>query len=182
MLASGTHGEFRRDIYAGHVSHGYGSVEHEDKVMGIAPYADPVGAERVCSKMKACSASIHGANRISGAKCPEKNCSSRFLHLLLEIAKFDRIAGLARFKKWSDNRWVTGLGKRAVTCCVVPLKNVKANKMIMELPEIEELFLPPSGSDNPLGDLSYEDAATKRGSWGTGLTHPGLLAMCCAPG
>jgi carbamoyltransferase len=129
-------------------------LEHEYKLMGLAPYADPVGAERVCSKFKALFR--FDPNEPLGwqksDQCPETYCSYRFLRDLLERERFDWIAGgLQRFTEAMMTEWVRNCvretGIRRVALSGGLFMNVKANKMIMELPEIEELFIYPSCGD-----------------------------------
>ena len=129
-------------------------LEHEYKLMGLAPYADPVGAERVCSKFKALFR-FDPKEPLGWQKsdqCPETYCSYRFLRDLLERERFDWIAGgLQRFTEAMMTQWVRNCvketGIRRVALSGGLFMNVKANKMIMELPEIEELFIYPSCGD-----------------------------------
>ena len=129
-------------------------LEHEYKVMGLAPYADPKGAERVFQKFM-------GLIRFNPRqplgwekteRCPETYYSSRFFRSLLERERFDWIAGgLQRFTETILTQWVSNCvretGVRRVALGGGIFMNVKVNKLIMELPEVEELFIYPSCGD-----------------------------------
>jgi len=129
-------------------------LEHEYKVMGLAPYADPKGAERVFQKFM-------GLIRFNPRqplgwekteRCPETYYSSRFFRSLLERERFDWIAGgLQRFTETILTQWVSNCvretGVRSVALGGGIFMNVKVNKLIMELPEVEELFIYPSCGD-----------------------------------
>ena len=129
-------------------------LEHEYKVMGLAPYADPKGAERVFQKFM-------GLIRFNPRqplgwekteRCPETYYSSRFFRSLLERERFDWIAGgLQRFTETILAQWVRNCvretGVRRVALGGGIFMNVKVNKLIMELPEVEELFIYPSCGD-----------------------------------
>ena len=129
-------------------------LEHEYKVMGLAPYADPKGAERVFQKFM-------GLIRFNPRqplgwekteRCPETYYSYRFFRSLLERERFDWIAGgLQRFTETILAQWVRNCvretGVRRVALGGGIFMNVKVNKLIMELPEVEELFIYPSCGD-----------------------------------
>ena len=129
-------------------------LEHEYKVMGLAPYADPKGAERVFQKFM-------GLIRFNPRqplgwekteRCPDTYYSYRFFRSLLERERFDWIAGgLQRFTETILTQWVSNCvretGVRRVALGGGIFMNVKVNKLIMELPEVEELFIYPSCGD-----------------------------------
>jgi carbamoyltransferase len=84
--------------------------------------------------------------------CPETYYSYDYLSKLLELKRFDLVcAGLQRFTEemlatWAQNcAQKTGIRKLALSGGV--FMNVKANKVIMELPEVESLFIYPSCGD-----------------------------------
>ncbi|TLZ79033.1 MAG: carbamoyltransferase [Methanobacteriota archaeon] len=129
-------------------------LEHEYKLMGLAPYADPNGTERVYQLLTPLvrfnPRTPLGWERAAG--CPDTYCSYRFFKGLFERQRFDWVAGgLQKFTEHVLTEWVrrcvqtTGIGRVALSGGV--FMNVKANKAIMELPEVEELFVYPSCGD-----------------------------------
>ncbi|MBI4421619.1 MAG: hypothetical protein HY560_12410, partial [Gemmatimonadetes bacterium] len=129
-------------------------LEHEYKLMGLAPYADPTGAARVYAELlRLIRVDPHhplGWERADG--CPDTYFSYRFFRDLLEHKRFDWVAGgLQKFSEHVLTEWVarcvreTGIHRVAVSGGT--FMNVKANKAIMELPEVDELFVYPSCGD-----------------------------------
>jgi carbamoyltransferase len=146
-------------------------LEHEYKLMGLAPYADPKGVERVCQKfMKLIR--FEPRQPLGWEKtedCPETYCSYRFFRDLLERERFDWIAGgLQRFTELILTQWVkncikeTGINRVALGGGI--FMNVKANKLIMELPGVQDIFIYPSCGDetNAMG-AAYSVYAEKSG-------------------
>jgi carbamoyltransferase len=129
-------------------------LEHEYKLMGLAPYADPEKAgqffRELCSLMRFDAATPLTWERTE--RCPETYCSYAFFRDLLERRRFDAIAGgLQRFTEHMLTTWVANCvrqtGIRRVALSGGIFMNVKANKLIMELPEVDELFVYPSCGD-----------------------------------
>ena len=129
-------------------------LEHEYKLMGLAPYADSKGAEHVYHRLMALvrfnPKQPLGWESADG--CPETYCSYRFFRDFFERDRFDWVAGgLQRFTEAVLAQWVrncvreTGIGRVALSGGI--FMNVKANKLIMELPEVKELFIYPSCGD-----------------------------------
>jgi carbamoyltransferase len=139
-------------------------LEHEYKLMGMAPYAEQKGAELVYKDLKAIFG-FDGPKGLSWSRrngCPEAYCSYRYLQNLFELKRFDSIcAGLQRFTQEFIAEWVrnciqaTGIRKVALSGGI--FMNVKMNKAIMELPEVEDLFVFPSCGDesNAFGAAYY---------------------------
>ena len=129
-------------------------LEHEYKLMGLAPYAEPKGVEQVYQSLMAL-VRFDAARPLGWEKsehCPETYCSYRFFRTLLEGKRFDWVAGgLQRFTETVLTQWVancvraTGIGRVALGGGI--FMNVKANKMIMELPEVSDVFVYPSCGD-----------------------------------
>jgi carbamoyltransferase len=129
-------------------------LEHEYKLMGLAPYADPKGTDQVFAALRRLitfdPSRPLGWERTGG--CPETYCSYRFFRHLLDRQRFDWIAGgVQKFTEAVLVEWVrnciraTGVRRLALGGGV--FMNVKANKLIMELPEVEDLFVYPSCGD-----------------------------------
>jgi carbamoyltransferase len=146
-------------------------LEHEYKLMGLAPYADPKGAGRVFEKLMRLIRfdPKQPLGWVKSERCPETYCSYRFFHQFFEGDRFDWIAGgVQRFTETLLAQWVrncvreTGIGRVALGGGV--FMNVKANKLIMELPEVKELFIYPSCGDetNAMG-AAYSVFADKSG-------------------
>lgn len=129
-------------------------LEHEYKLMGLAPYADSRGAERVFQDlMRLIRFDLKNPlvwERTGG--CPETYLSYRFLKELLEHKRFDWIAGgLQKFTEAILTRWVSNClketGVRRLALGGGIFMNVKVNKLIMELPEVQDVFVYPSCGD-----------------------------------
>jgi carbamoyltransferase len=149
-------------------------LEHEYKLMGLAPYAEPKGSERVFQELQALirfqRGNPMGWERTNG--CPETYCSYRFFRGLLAEKRFDWIAGgLQHFTESVLTEWVRNCvketGIRRLALAGGMFMNVKANKRIMELPEVAELFVYPSCGDetNAMG-AAYWVYACKVGTAG----------------
>jgi carbamoyltransferase len=149
-------------------------LEHEYKLMGLAPYAEPKGAEQVFEalvNLLRFEAALPLGWQRSDA-CPETYCSYDFFRKLFEGKRFDWIAGgLQKFTEAILTQWVRNCiratGIRRVVLGGGVFMNVKANKAIMELPEVDELFVYPSCGDetNAMG-AAYWVHAQKAGCEG----------------
>jgi carbamoyltransferase len=129
-------------------------LEHEYKLMGLAPYAENCAA---ASDIAACFDRMFTFEQSDPmvwkrTGCPPMQHCIQFLQNLLRLRRFDHVAaGLQIFVENFLVRWVrncvreTGLSKVALSGGV--FMNVKANKRIMEMPEVEELFVFPSCGD-----------------------------------
>jgi carbamoyltransferase len=146
-------------------------LEHEYKLMGLAPYAEPNGAEQVYQELIKLLRfdPSDPLGWVRAERCPETYCSYAFFRALLEGKRFDWIAGgLQRFTETILTQWVrncvreTGLSRVALGGGM--FMNVKVNKAIMELPEITEFFVYPSCGDesNAMG-AAYWCYAQKAG-------------------
>jgi carbamoyltransferase len=134
-------------------------LEHEYKLMGMAPYAPRSGAERVkqiYSDLYAFDATGLSWHTTEG--CPPIPMIYNFLRDRLEFMRFDWIcAGLQDFTEEFLVRWVERAiektGIKEVALSGGTFMNVKANKRILELPGLARLFVVPSCGDetNALG-------------------------------
>jgi carbamoyltransferase len=139
-------------------------LEHEHKLMGMAPYADQRASEDVCAELKAIF-DFQGEGGLTWRRrngCPETYCSYRYLQNLFDLRRFDLVCGgLQRFTEEFVSEWVRNCikatGVRKVALSGGLFMNVKLNKIIMQLPEVEELFVFPSCGDesNAMGGAYY---------------------------
>jgi carbamoyltransferase len=129
-------------------------LEHEYKLMGMAPYASEKSTQQVCElfrklvEFRADDPLVW--ERRNG--CPETYYSYDFFRKMLELKRFDAVCGgLQRFTEEMLSGWTrrailkTGIRKLALSGGV--FMNVKANKVILEMPEVEDLFVLPSCGD-----------------------------------
>ncbi|MEI6654787.1 MAG: carbamoyltransferase C-terminal domain-containing protein [Verrucomicrobiota bacterium] len=138
---------------------GMKSNEHEFKLMGMAPYADPVHVERLATELKRLIWLDQDGGFVTQVD------AHRFLHELCRIYAFERfdvISGavqkvteelaVAWVNFWSEK---TRIGKITVSGGV--FMNVKMAKLISELAQVEYLFVVPSCSDEslPIGALWF---------------------------
>ena len=129
-------------------------LEHEYKLMGMAPYAHEEHARPIYESLRRLM-EFDKKNPMVWRRvgdCPETYFSYNYLTKLLELKRFDTIcAGLQRFTEEMLGTWVkncvekTGIRKLALSGAV--FMNVKANKVIMDLPEVESLYVFPSCGD-----------------------------------
>lgn len=124
-------------------------IEHEYKVMGLAPYADKAGVERVYKIIRPLFDVKEDLSLSSKIHC---HTYYRWLRAHLEKQRFDWIAGASQ--KVIENlliEWVrkaikkTGVRNIAVSGGV--FLNVKANMLLMEMEEVENLVICPTAGD-----------------------------------
>jgi len=122
--------------------------QDEYKTMGLAPYGNP----------KYCINAMRRIIRINPKKPLEfENKISPFiqskLQSMLSRQRFDNIAAAAQqhledlLVAWVKNA-IKKLGVRRIVCSGGVFLNVKANKRIMEIPEVEEMFVYPAAGDD----------------------------------
>lgn len=148
--------------------------EHEYKLMGMAPYASPRGAEEVCAIFEQWlewdPERPLAWRRRRGA--PGAYHLYDYLKRRLDLKRFDIVCG--GLQLWVERllaewvrRAVRATGVRKVALSGGIFMNVKANQAIAELPEVEDLFIFPSCGDetNAMGaafalyhDLAQSDA------------------------
>jgi carbamoyltransferase len=130
--------------------------EHEYKVMGMAPYGRP----EVCQESMRKIVRIHPRRPLEfqntlGAYSTEVQSK---LRSLLAGQRFDNIAAACQ-KYYEDlvTQWVRNAvretGIHRIACAGGMFLNVKANKLIRELPEVESAFFYPAADDGgtPVG-------------------------------
>jgi carbamoyltransferase len=130
-------------------------IEHEYKVMGLAPYADQDGVERsfnvLSSLLRVDSKSLEFRRK---SKLSTNYCYP-YLKRNLENHRFDWIAGAAqRLVEELTTEWVLAgvrrFGIKRIALGGGVFMNVKLNMKIAQLPEIDELFISPSCGDESL--------------------------------
>ena len=130
-------------------------MEHEYKLMGLAPYAEKARESQSISDDFEALFAFDRDNPMlwtRTADCPPLQYSAEFLSNLLQRKRFDHIAGgvqlfVERFLvRWVQN-CIAETGVRKVALSGGVFMNVKANQKILNLPEVEELFVFPSCGD-----------------------------------
>lgn len=135
------------------------ALEHEYKLMGLAPYASREASERVAERLAQSFRFYDGGLTwtLAGGAPAASRCYE-YLRQLLEFERLDAVAGgLQLFTERFVSSWVrsciraTGIKNVALGGGV--FMNVKVNKVVMELKEVERLFVFPSCGDetNPIG-------------------------------
>jgi carbamoyltransferase len=132
-------------------------MEHEYKLMGMAPYASGDRVEKTKRMFASAFEQADGVwRRAPGV--PDTTYSYEYWRRRLEFTRFDYIcAGLQSFTEEFLTEWVRGwlkkTGRRRLRLSGGVFMNVKLNKAIGELPEVDDLFVFPSCGDetNALG-------------------------------
>lgn len=161
-------------VYA-KVTYALGMVpnEHEYKLMGMAPYAPEEGRQACFELFRNLFEFESGGlswKRRPGV--PHTFYNYHFVRDLLERQRFDCVAaGLQKFTEEHLVAWTrqaiehTGIRKVALGGGV--FMNVKANKRIYELPELEGLFVAPScGDETNCVGAAFQAYADARASIG----------------
>ncbi|MBM3567467.1 MAG: hypothetical protein FJX46_01780 [Alphaproteobacteria bacterium] len=129
--------------------------EHEYKVMGLAPYADPTRADRAADALRRLltlsedGLSFRQAGELSTNYCYE------YLREAFEGVRFDTVSGAAqRFTEEILTAWVAACIARTgiadVVCGGGVFMNVKANMLIAALPGVRSIHVMPSAGDESL--------------------------------
>jgi carbamoyltransferase len=130
-------------------------LEHEYKVMGLAPYAGDPRKAREQARLFADLIEFDPQNPLVWRRrkgVPPMYSAYGLLCKLLYRQRFDLVAaGLQQFTEDILTQWVRHCvretGIRRVACSGGVFMNIKANKEILALPEVEELFIFPSCGD-----------------------------------
>jgi carbamoyltransferase len=129
--------------------------EHEYKLMGMAPYADPGRTEKATAalrdllKMSDDGLAFEQAGELSTHYCYE------FLRDNFERVRFDVVAGAAQ--QYTEEvlvEWVRSAIKKTgisdIVCGGGVFMNVKANMLIADMPEVTSMYVMPSAADESL--------------------------------
>ncbi len=140
-------------------------LEHEYKVMGLAPYA---GAARGSADVAHRLTSLFEIDSMTWKRkrgVPSMYAAYGFLDRLLAGHRFDHIAaGAQAFVETMLTSWVRNAiletGIRRIACSGGVFMNVKANLALLELPEVEDMYVFPSCGDesNSIGAACWEAA------------------------
>lgn len=149
-------------------------LEHEYKIMGLAPYSGlSSDAKRVCAKFEnlfSFEEKTKGMTWKRKGGVPSIYAPNDFIDHIIYRERFDWVAaGLQLFMEGFLRKWVqncireTGIRKVALSGGV--FMNVKANKLIYEIPELEEIFIFPSCGDesNAIG-AAYQTFVDRGGT------------------
>jgi len=149
---------------------GMAPLEHEYKVMGLAPYASGAGrieaaARRFLDLFEFRSNPLAWRRRPG---VPSMYSAYEFLGRLVEGEQFDVVAaGVQGFLERMLTAWVRNAvretGIRKVACSGGVFMNVKANLAVLELDEVEDLYIFPSCGDESNSIGAACRAAAMRG-------------------
>ena len=161
--------------------------EHEYKIMGLAPYADQNGVERsyeVISRL--IDLDDGGLMFRRGTRLSTNYCYS-YLKRQLENHRFDWVAGAIQrlverlVVTWVKNA-VAHTGIRKVVCAGGVFMNVKTNMLLLELPEITDLFVFPSCGDESIAmGAAYQAYAEYHPERGGKIAIPPLGPIYLGP-
>jgi len=125
--------------------------EHEFKVMGLAPYAKDFYKSR-CKKVFDEILSLDGFKFVKSKKLKDYYT---YLSENLKYERFDTIAG--SLQDWTEEiliKWISNVIKKTSISKIVysggVALNVKANQLISEIKELDEIFVPPGAGDESL--------------------------------
>jgi carbamoyltransferase len=129
--------------------------EHEYKLMGMAPYADPARARKAADKLhELLTFSPDGLAFVQRGELSMNYCYEH-LRDCFERVRFDTIAAAVQlFTEEMIERWVrnaiAATGIRDVVCGGGVFMNVKANLRLSQLAELDSLYVVPSCGDESL--------------------------------
>lgn len=154
-------------MYSAVTAHlGLKPYEHEYKVMGMAPY----GQAEYCIDVFRDAFKVEGLQfrNLTGG-IGERN--QRWYHKRLYKQRFDNICAAVQLRfeemivEWTRNA-IAKTGLKRVTAAGGAFLNVKANKLIREMPEVESLYVYPASDDGgtPVGAaiLGYLELCKER--------------------
>jgi carbamoyltransferase len=129
--------------------------EHEYKLMGLAPYADPARAEEATKPLHRLVGLSDDGLTFRLKTDLSTNYCYRYLRGELERVRFDTLAGATQlFTENMMTAWVRGCiastGIPDIVCGGGVFMNVKANMLIAQMPEVRSIYVMPSASDESL--------------------------------
>ncbi len=129
--------------------------EHEYKIMGLAPYADEGGVGKAYEVLRSLVDLQEGELVFRRGTRLSMNYCYSYLRRHLENHRFDWIAGAVQklqeelVIKWVKNA-IANTGIRKIACAGGSFMNVKTNMQILELEEVDDLFIFPSCGDESI--------------------------------
>ena len=134
---------------------GFVPQEHEYKLMGMAPYASAEDAEHAADQFGRLIGVDEEGLRLRRGTPEPTFCQQRRLAGIIEGMRFDKVcAGVQLACERVVVRLVRAAirrtGIRRLLCAGGVFMNVKANKLLMELPDVDYLGIPPSCGDESL--------------------------------
>lgn len=148
-------------------------LEHEYKLMGMDPYAPPSGTDKSYKALKTLYEELGENGNLKRSKgTPHMFTILSTVEKLLKYHRFDWIsAGIQKLlEEFLTNwirYWIRETGIKTIALSGGVFMNVKANKKIIEMDEVEEIFVFPSCGDetNSIGACyyAYEQAMRKFG-------------------
>lgn len=134
---------------------GFVPLEHEYKLMGMAPYAENSSGARQVYEIFRAYYRFDNDDKLGWSRVGEHAYGHRLAQILedeLRFRRFDEIcAGLQIFIEEFVSEWVervvANTGIKVVAVSGGLFMNVKLNKRLAELPQIQQLFVAPSCGD-----------------------------------
>ncbi len=157
-------------------------LEHEYKIMGMAPYASGSRVRAVADKLRSAFVVENGGWK-RAPHFPHPSYAYEFLRDKLEFDRFDHVCGgLQLFTEelisaWVQH-WLRATGRKKLRLSGGVFMNVKLNKVIGELDEVDDLFVFPSCGDETnaigamwahLGDLGRAGSIEPLGAFYLGV-------------
>ena len=129
--------------------------EHEYKLMGLAPYADPERSACAAGRLKNLLKIADDALGFALAGELSTNYCYEFLRDAFERERFDVMAGAVQlFTEDMLQAWVRGCiektGISDLVCGGGVFMNVKANMLLAAMPEVSSIYVMPSAADESL--------------------------------
>lgn len=134
---------------------GFRPLEHEYKLMGMAPYASPKATEHMAEAFRSLLLVDEQGMRFKRRTLAPSFLYTRRIRDMIVGERFDHVcAGLQQYTEEMllqlAQSAVRNTGVSRLLCAGGVFMNVKANKRLMEAPEIESLKIFPSCGDETL--------------------------------
>lgn len=145
---------------------GFKMLEHEYKIMGLAPYAKGEHCEALAEQLRKILW-VDDAGAWRGRYRSHGDLAAA-LHVLCAYQRFDNIAAALQLyteemvARWVAH-WVAATGLATIACAGGVFMNVKANQKLAELPGVARLIVTPSCGDEScaIGAAVYASLAAE---------------------